>query len=475
MTEYRHFAVWARTLAGLVALAGLIGLSGCGGGSGAPDNVFNSPGNLAIQPTALTAYSGTPATVTVSGGTPPYTVVWSDQSALPVQSNGGDTFTVFPNAVATATSVTLTARDAQGTSVSSAVTVNPSTLINSLKLKADGYSSTCPNPTGSANPTDEVVSTFICSGQTGSVAISLASPVGGVVGRLVRFDIVQGAFQIFTELPGQTPTFALSYTVPTDASGTAVARIRAIPGASQQTAIVQATDVITGAFVRGTFVIVSTNNANAADLVVVPTTVTFTGPDTQTCSTGVSSTFYVFGGQPPYTVVQAFPQALLLSTSVIPVSGGGFTVTTTGACPFTNDALVITDAAGHTVTATANSAFGTLPPPPVTTPIPITVTPSTIPALACAIPFTVLVSGGGSITTTGNTQTVKSATFVVAVSNPSVVTAVPSGTASPISIALARVAPGPSPTPTSVSLFISDGSQSKTVNIPIATPGTPCP
>ena len=37
MTEYRHFAVWARTLAGLVALAGLIGLSGCGGGSGAPE------------------------------------------------------------------------------------------------------------------------------------------------------------------------------------------------------------------------------------------------------------------------------------------------------------------------------------------------------------------------------------------------------------------------------------------------------
>ncbi len=89
----------------------------------------------------------------------------------------------------------------------SAVTVNPSTLINSLKLKADGYIATCPNPTGSANPTDEVVSTFICSGQTGSIAITLANPVGGVVGRLVRFDIVQGAFQIFTELPGQTPTF----------------------------------------------------------------------------------------------------------------------------------------------------------------------------------------------------------------------------------------------------------------------------
>jgi hypothetical protein len=33
---------------------------------------------------------------------------------------------------------------------------------------------------------------------------------------------------------------------------------------------VQATDVSTGSFVRGTFVIVSTQNASASDLVVIP-------------------------------------------------------------------------------------------------------------------------------------------------------------------------------------------------------------
>jgi len=37
MTEYRHFAVWARTLAGLVALAGLIGQHNDGPWGGLPE------------------------------------------------------------------------------------------------------------------------------------------------------------------------------------------------------------------------------------------------------------------------------------------------------------------------------------------------------------------------------------------------------------------------------------------------------
>jgi hypothetical protein len=474
MTENRHFAAWARTFAGLVALAGLIGLSGCGGGSGAPNNVFNTPGALTLLPNPLTLYSGTPATVTIAGGQPPYTIVSSDSVALPVQTNvSGSTQTVFPNTVATATPVTLTALDALGAQTQSAVTIQPAPFINSLKLKADGYLASCPNPTGSANPTNEVASTFLCAGQTGSIAVQLASLVGGgIAGRLVRFDIVQGAFQIFTELPGQTPTFALTYTVPTDENGTAVARIRAVPGATQQTAIVQATDVSTGAFVRGTFVIVPVTNASTSDLVVLPNTVTFTGPDTQTCSSNVSSTFYVFGGQPPYTVVQAFPQALLLSPSVITASGGGFTVTTLGAC-FTNNTFIITDALGHSATATATSQFGTLAPPTVTQPNPITVTPSTVPLLTCGASTSVVATGGGTVQTVGNTQTVTPAkTFFVSTSRPSdILTALPANPAAGATITLNRMNSGTvtvgGPTTVNVSLFISDGGQTKTVSVPV--------
>src|SRR6188472_3153179 len=106
MTEYRHFAVWARTFAGLVALAGFLGLSGCGGGSGAPNNVFNNAGALSIQPNPLTVYAGTPATVTIAGGgAGPFQVFSSDPTALPVISVSGNTVTVLPNNVSAATPV----------------------------------------------------------------------------------------------------------------------------------------------------------------------------------------------------------------------------------------------------------------------------------------------------------------------------------------------------------------------------------
>jgi hypothetical protein len=274
--------------------------------------------------------------------------------------------------------MSLTARDALGASTVAAITINPAPIENSLTITGDNYSDSCPAGTSTAT-------TFICSGQTGSISVRIANPFGGgISGRLVRFDVVQGAFQFFTELPGQTPTFALSVTVPTDLTGAAVARFRANPGAGQQIAIVQATDVNTGAYVRATFVIVPVTNANAADLVVIPDTVTFTGPDTQTCSFGVSSTFYVSADS--LLILSSSRSRMRCCCRRLPVSGGGFTVTTVGACPFTNDTFVITDAVGHTITATANSAFGANPPPTNTTPGLITVTPSTISPLPAEHP-----------------------------------------------------------------------------------------
>jgi hypothetical protein len=412
MTENRRFAVWARILAGLFALAGLIGLAGCGGGSGAPNNVLNTPGDLAVQPAALTAYSMTPTTITIQGGQPPYQIFSSNQSTLAVQANvDGSTVTLVPNIVAAVTNVTLTVTDKFAASATSAVTVNPSPLINSMTLKPDGYTATCPNPGGSANPTDTAASSFVCSGQTGSLAVKVANTVGGgISGRLVRFDVIQGAFQINTELPGQAPMYALTYTVPSDQNGNAVVRMRAIPGAATQTAIVQATDVSTGAYVRGAFVIVSTNNASAADLVVQPTDAKIAGPDNQTCSSGVATTYYIFGGSPPYTVAPSFPQAVTVSPSVVQTSGAGFTVTTNGACvdPLT---IVITDSAGHSVTVTLHNTLGTNPPPSTTTPNPIIITPSPVPTITCGTSTSVIVSGGGTTTTTGNQQTVTPGSF----------------------------------------------------------------
>src|SRR5215475_13370606 len=106
MTENRRFVVWARTLASLFALTGLVGLTGCGGGSGSQNNPFNTPGELAVQPPELTAYSMTPATLTIQGGQPPYQIFSSDQSTLPVQTaTNGNTVALLPNNVNAVTNV----------------------------------------------------------------------------------------------------------------------------------------------------------------------------------------------------------------------------------------------------------------------------------------------------------------------------------------------------------------------------------
>ena len=377
MTEYRHFAVGLRTLAGLIALAGLLGLSACGGGSGAPNNVFDTPGTLALVPSPLVVYSGNPATITVAGGQPPYSAFSSDQSALPVQSNViGSTVNLLPDLVAADTSVTLTARDSRGDSAVGAITIKPAPLVNSLTLKADGFSEGCPNPGGSASAVDAVGQTFICAGQTGSVAVTLRNAVGGgLAGRLIRFDVVQGPFQFFTSGPGQPDTFALSFTVPTDLNGNAVARIRATPNATMQMVIVQATDLLTGTYVRGIFVV--TNGADGG-LLIVPDTVNITGPDTETCSSGVVTSFFIFGGTPPYTISNTFPQLLTVSPTVVDSSGAGFNATTRGAC-LSPAIVAITDAAGHTKTVEITNDLGDAAPATTTSNNPITISPSSIP------------------------------------------------------------------------------------------------
>jgi hypothetical protein len=470
MRQNRPLAVWLRTFAGLLALTGLLALGGCGGGSGAPYNVFNAPTSLALFPAVATAYPATPITLTVQGGTGPYTIFSSDPTVLPVDANVvGNTVTVIPNSVSVSKTVTLTLRDKLGATSEAVITVQPSPLVNSLKLKADEYIGGCPNAGGSANPNDDSSSTFICGGQTGSVSIRIANAAGGGIGgRPIRFDIVQGAFQIFTEAPGQTPTFALTSTVPTDQNGNAVVRIRAVPGAAQQIAIVQATDVNTGSFVRGTFVILSVTNANAADLVVVPTTVTITGPDNQTCSSGVSVTYYIFGGQPPYTIRNTAPQFIAISPTVVQSAGGGFTVTTLGGCvdPAT---IPVTDSAAHTVTVTLSNVVGTTPPAANVQPVPITVLPSPIPTLGCGGTTAIVATGGGTIDTTSGTQTKPSSLFV-GTDRPDILDFAPATPSPGQPVTLTRFTTGSvngGGGTVNVSLFISDGSQTKTVPVTV--------
>ena len=84
MPGYRLTA-WLRPLLTLAAMAGVLSLAACGGGNGSPSQVVGGGGTpLVVTPSTATAYSGTPTTFLISGGTKPYTILTSDQTALPV-------------------------------------------------------------------------------------------------------------------------------------------------------------------------------------------------------------------------------------------------------------------------------------------------------------------------------------------------------------------------------------------------------
>ncbi|MDQ2916942.1 MAG: hypothetical protein M3R40_07265 [Pseudomonadota bacterium] len=489
MPGYRLTA-WLRPLMTLAALAGMLTLAACGGGNGSPAN--NAGGTtvpLAVLPGTADVYSGTPVTLSITGGKSPYSAFSSDQTIIAVpQSVTGNTVTLVPNQVTADTVVTLTFRDAVGQTATSALTVKAALLVNALTLKPDNFSSSCPSSSiNSTTPTDANGSTWICSGQTGSLAVRLQNgPLGGLSGQFVRFDVVQGDFQIFTQGPGQPNAFARCYIVPTDQNGNAVARILASATAPQQIVIVQASVLGTTTpptstptcdpatvptandFVRGLFII-----QPGTQLSVIPSTVTITGPDTQTCSSGVTSTFYIFGGQPPYVIRNTFPQALVVSPSLVSVNGGGFNVTTNGSC--VNPATIsITDADGHTTTVTLNNNLGTTPPNTVTNKNPIVIGPTPIPTLACGGNATIFVSGGGTVAQqgTGVPVTTPATAFLLGTDRPDVLATAPPGSVAPLTAVTLTRQNGSKvdmtgSTNATVHLTVFDGVQSQSFNVQV--------
>ena len=358
MPGYRLTA-WLRPLLTLAAMAGVLSLAACGGGGGAPSQVLGGGTTpVTVTPSTATVYSGTPSTFLISGGTKPYTILTSDQSALPVVGTlNSNTLLVTPGAVGADTSVTMTVRDAAGQQTTATVTVKPSLLLPaSITITGN------PNCGGSG--------ATLCSGQDGLASVQELGPAGAPqAGRPVRFDVVQGDFGLSSTAPGQPVVQSL--TVDTDQNGNAAVRIVVPSTAPTQIATIRATDVTGGSSVVGQFTIAQFVNGNSV-LSVIPTgTTTFTGPDTTHCSSGASATFYVFGGTPPYTIATNFPQAITISGNPVQRSGGGFTITTNGVC-FTGLTFAITDSTGRVLLTppTADNVFGT-----AEAPQPLTVAP----------------------------------------------------------------------------------------------------
>lgn len=105
----------------MIALAALV-LSACGGGGSLPV-VQPTPVPLTVSPASLTVTLGTPETVTISGGAPPYSIKNDCPTNGDSVSLSGTTITVT---VLTAYVVTcpIQVTDSKGDTITTQVTLN---------------------------------------------------------------------------------------------------------------------------------------------------------------------------------------------------------------------------------------------------------------------------------------------------------------------------------------------------------------
>lgn len=390
-TFSRPIAPLARAAA---ALATAAVLASCGGGgvSANPSPIVDSP-TLTILPATATMYSGLPTTFVLSGGTGAYIVASSNQAVLPISGGvTGRSVTLVPNPVAADTSVTLTVRDTGNAApVNATVTVKPGTVNNDLTIT--------PSSTQDAS-----CSPAVCSGGDAEVRVTISQGGIPLAARGVRFEAVSGAFT-FIEAPPQvryeTPGNPAVVVTTTDETGIARARIRVTALAPSQTAQVQATDMLSGAFRRANFAIAQFNG-NSPAYFTLPASLTFTGPFANVCASQVAASVSVYGGVPPYFVTgdTSFLDIRVQTNDPtnpgnrIDRNGGWFVVelpaiqTGTAQC-FTDYPIGVTDSTGRTISVLVSSAAGTGTSPPT----PIRVFPDTA-SLACGGDVSLVVSGG---------------------------------------------------------------------------------
>jgi hypothetical protein len=97
---------------------------------------------LTIQPTAQTVRGSSTATFTIYGGVSSYTVT-SSHPSIASPSVSGTTITVTTTAVTTSTAVTITVRDAVGSTASAILTVTPQTPGNQLAVSPSSTTVSC--------------------------------------------------------------------------------------------------------------------------------------------------------------------------------------------------------------------------------------------------------------------------------------------------------------------------------------------
>lgn len=406
--------------------AGLI-LAGCSGSVDGPPLV-DDPNRITIIPATATLYAGFPTTFQITGGTGSYILASSNQFILPVSGTSRGTLQVIPAQVVADTDITLTVRDT-GTApvVTATVTVRPSTVSNEIIIR----------PTSTQD-----CGTAVCSGGDAEVVATISQGGTPLPARGVRFEVVSGDFRFLSG--GE---LAASVTVVSDQAGKVQTVLRALPGAPNQTAILQITELGTGAFQRASFTIAQATGP-ITSFFLSPDSLTFTGPDTLTCASNGSADVHIFGGTPPYTVTNPGPPLAVFPNVV--QAGGSFIVATSGFC-ISEPGLPITvvDAAGRTAVVRVANLPGTAE-------IPILqAQPPLVELTDCDSTTGVIVIGG-----TGQ--------YVASSSDPSVI-ALPIGNRVTIRRSGAPTAPA------EAAVVITSGHQSVTVTVKIALDPQTCP
>ena len=420
-------------------------LGSCGSGA-VSDTSGTGSGAITITPSSATLYSDLPTTFVIAGGNGSYVVTSNNQAIIGFGGAlTGNTLTVVPAAVGADTPITLTVTDtANHTPATATLTVKPRTVSNVVTVT--------PSASQSA-----ACGSSVCSGGDAEVKVILTQNGVPLANRPVRFDVVSGDVRIITSAAGSTETLSTSGTTTSDGTGTARMRVRVLPDAPAQTALIQVTDLSSGFVQTASISIAPSSNA---PLTVRPTAIQFTGRTSTTCSTGVSADIVIVGGRPPYQVTQ--PPGFTVSPAIVSNSGGRVTVTSTGQCalsvPEQGQTIAVLDNNG----ATASVVVHNDPAPVTGQAAPFTVGPTSVTLTRCDEVANIALAGG-----TGQ--------YYAASGNSAVYAYVAlSSQAAPVGV-ISRYPHSGTTTVTTVPVSFSDGQTIQTVTVTLQGSALTCP
>ncbi len=412
-----------------LAILGAITLAACGGSSSSP-SVTVPAAALAAGPTTFSAFGNTANSVTIIGGTGPYSVRSSDANviAVPAQVTGA-TLVITPKNVLANTTVTLTFTDKAAATSTVTVTVVPATIATPVIAFTNAAGSVCAPEN---NPAITVAT--LCAGETGSASVILKDANGAILAnRDVLFEVLTLGGTLAPK--ADSPVFARLATVTTDATGKATVAVRADVEITSEAAFLRVTDV-TSTHRIDSWINVLKMTSGLPVLNVVPATGGFTSYYTNECPL-VRREYGIHGGKPPYAVTLPAASALVLGDGTtasapgaaitIAKAGTQFSVQSVAAntCATATSTITVTDALGATTTAFFGIVAGASTRPTATTDL--TMLPPSI-SVASDVVSTYCTTSNTRYAITGGT-----APYLVSTSIPQVVANVDSTNAVDVS------------------------------------------